>query len=218
LVNNDVAYPRLVAEVLPKPLIGFFAAVMFGAILSSFNSALNSCVTLFGIDIYKQYINKEAKEKKIVTVGKRFGIILAIFSMFVAPFLYYASDGLFGYLQTVNGAYSVPILTVIIVGVLTKRVPAIAAKAGIIFAFTFYVTYIILSKGFEMDLPHFLHVQFAAFALTILLMLVIGKMKPRDTDYVQEYTEQVDVTPWKYVKIVGVCICAVVISTYFIFS
>ncbi|WP_435414403.1 solute:sodium symporter family transporter [Polaribacter aestuariivivens] len=218
LVNNDVAYPRLVAEVLPAYLIGFFAAVMFGAILSSFNSALNSCVTLFGVDIYKQYINKEAEDKKVVTVGKRFGIFLAIFSMFVAPFLYYASDGLFGYLQTVNGAYSVPILTVIVVGVLTKRVPAIAAKAGIIFSFTFYVTYIILSKGLEMDLPHFLHVQFAAFVLTIILMLVIGKIKPRKTNYVQEYTQQVDVTPWKYVKVVGAVICVVVISTYFIFS
>ena len=138
--------------------------------------------------------------------------------MFVAPFLYYASDGLFGYLQTVNGAYSVPILTVIIVGVLTKRVPAIAAKAGIIFAFTFYVTYIILSKGFEMNLPHFLHVQFIAFVLTIILMLVIAKIKPTETDYVQEYTQQVDVTPWKYVKVVGILICVVVISTYIIFS
>ncbi|WP_299057382.1 solute:sodium symporter family transporter [uncultured Polaribacter sp.] len=218
LTNNDVAYPRLVAEVLPTYLVGFFAAVMFGAILSSFNSALNSCVTLFGVDIYKQYINKDAEDKKVVTVGKRFGIFLAIFSMFVAPFLYYASDGLFGYLQTVNGAYSVPILTVIVVGVLTKRVPAIAAKAGIIFAFTFYVTYIVLSKGLEMDLPHFLHFQFAAFVLTIILMLVIGKIKPRETDYVQEYTNQVDVTPWKHVKTFGVVICAIVIATYLIFS
>jgi len=218
LSNNDVAYPRLVAEVLPAPLVGFFAAVMFGAILSSFNSALNSCVTLFGIDIYKQFINKEAEERKVVSVGKKFGIILAIFSMFVAPFLYYASDGLFGYLQTVNGAYSVPILTVIVVGFLTKRVPAIAAKVGITFSFLFYVTYIVLSKGLEMDLPHFLHVQFICFVLTIILMLVIGKMKPRETDYVQAYTKDVDVTPWKYVKPVGIVICVVVITTYFVFS
>lgn len=218
LANNDIAYPRLVAEVLPTPLVGFFAAVMFGAILSSFNSALNSCVTLFGIDIYKQFINKEAEETRVVSVGKKFGIVLAIFSMFVAPFLYYASDGLFGYLQTVNGAYSVPILTVIVVGFLTKRVPAIAAKAGIVFAFVFYVTYIVLSKGLEMDLPHFLHFQFAAFVLTVILMLVIGKMKPRETDYVQKYTQDVDVTPWKYVKPVGIVICIVVVSTYIIFQ
>jgi SSS family solute:Na+ symporter len=49
-------------------------------------------------------------------------------------------------------------------------------------------------------------------------MLVIAKIKPRETDYVQEYTKEVDVTPWKYVKVVGAVICVVVVSTYFIFS
>lgn len=218
LFVKDVAYPRLVAEVLPKPLLGFFAAVMFGAILSSFNSALNSCVTLFGVDIYKQFMNQEASEKKVVGVGKKFGIFLAVFSMGIAPFLYYASDGLFGYLQEVNGAYSVPILSIILIGFLTKRVPAIAAKVGLIFSFTFSVIYIILNKGFEMDLPHFLHMQFITFTLTIILMLVIGKVKPRPTDYVLEDTKDVDLTPWKYVKPIGIVICFVVIGTYLYFS
>jgi len=48
----------VVKKVLPTAFIGFFAAVLFGAILSSFNSALNSSVTLFGLDFYKEYINK----------------------------------------------------------------------------------------------------------------------------------------------------------------
>ena len=60
LTNADQAYPMLVSKVLPASLLGFFAAVLFGAILSSFNSALNSSVTLFGLDIYKSYINKDA--------------------------------------------------------------------------------------------------------------------------------------------------------------
>ncbi|WP_346882076.1 solute:sodium symporter family transporter [uncultured Algibacter sp.] len=229
LSNNDIAYPRLVAEVLPKPLIGFFAAVMFGAILSSFNSALNSCVTLFGIDIYKQFINKEAPEIKVVSVGKRFGIGLAFFSMIVAPFLYFASDGLFGYLQKVNGLYSVPILSLIIIGFVTKRVPAIAAKVGLITSFLIYVLYIVVSgvmtsnaqeNGIDVadiGIPHFLHAQFVTFIIAIIVMLVIGKLKPRETDYVQEYTKDVDLTPWKYVKPVGIAICVIVISTYIVF-
>ena len=49
----DLSYGLLVNKVLPPVLLGFFAAVLFGAILSSFNSALNSSVTLFGLDIYK---------------------------------------------------------------------------------------------------------------------------------------------------------------------
>ena len=218
LEKADQAYPKLVAQVLPTAFVGFFAAVLFGAILSSFNSALNSCVTLFGIDIYKKYINKGAPETQVVANGKRFGIILAVFSMSIAPFLYFASDGLFGYLQQVNGAYSIPILSVIVIGFLTKRVPAIAAKAGIVFSFVVYVIYIILSRGFELEwLPHMLHVQAITFVLTIILMLVIGAINPRETDYVQEYTNEVNITNWKYVKPVGLVICIIVISTYVIF-
>jgi SSS family solute:Na+ symporter len=216
LQTSDV-YPKLVADVLPDVWVGFFAAVLFGAILSSFNSALNSCVTLYGVDIYKHFIDKEATEATIVKKGKRFGVILAFFSMLIAPFLVYA-DSIFGYLQTVNGAYSVPILTVLIIGFVTKRVPALAAKAGVIFAFTLYVLYIIFANGLGIIDLHMLHMQAITCVLTVLLMLIIGKLRPRDTDYEQEYTEQVDVTPWKFVKPVGIFICLIVVSTYFIFS
>ncbi|MCL4119444.1 UNVERIFIED_CONTAM: hypothetical protein GTU68_044600 [Idotea baltica] len=212
LERADQAYPKLVAQVLPPAFVGFFAAVLFGAILSSFNSALNSCVTLYGIDIYKQYINKNANESLVVSKGKKFGIGLAIFAMVLAPFLYYASSGLFGYLQQVNGAYSIPILSVIVIGFLTKRVPAVAAKVGIVFAFVVYVAYIILSRGFGVEwLPHMLHMQAITFVLTIILMLLIGKTKPRDTDYIQEYTNEVNITDWKYVKPAGLLITIVVI-------
>ncbi|WP_299664955.1 solute:sodium symporter family transporter [uncultured Polaribacter sp.] len=216
-LNTSDVYPKLVADVLPDVWIGFFAAVLFGAILSSFNSALNSCVTLYGIDIYKQFINKEADEKTVVKKGKRFGVILAFFAMIIAPFLVFA-DSIFGYLQTVNGAYSVPILTVVIIGFITKRVPAIAAKVGVIFAFSIYVVYIILANGLQLIDLHMLHMQAITCVLTIIIMLVIGKLKPRAEDYVQVYTEQVNVTPWKYVKVVGAVLCVIVISTYFIFS
>ena len=74
--NADEAYPMLVKKVLPTAFIGFFAAVLFGAILSSFNSALNSSVTLFGLDFYKEYINKDANERQVVRAGKSFGILL----------------------------------------------------------------------------------------------------------------------------------------------
>ena len=72
LETPDQAYPMLVNKVLPNVWLGFFAAVMFGAILSSFNSALNSSVTLFGIDIYKEYHNKNATERQVIRSGKTF--------------------------------------------------------------------------------------------------------------------------------------------------
>jgi SSS family solute:Na+ symporter len=241
LAKPDEAYPRLVAEVLPASLVGFFAAVLFGAILSSFNSALNSSVTLFGLDIYKEYFNKEATEKRVVKAGKLFGVFLAILSMFIAPLIDNAPSGLFGYLQEVNGCYSIPILTIIVVGYLTKRVPAIAAKVAIVSGVVLYsISQFILKPsmissavakaeaagitGQALDLvkaeayPHFLHVMAILFVLNIIIMLVIGKFSPRTEDFELEYTEQVDITPWKYVKQVGITVCVIVIAIYIYFS
>ncbi|MCK8523115.1 solute:sodium symporter family transporter [Aquimarina sp. D1M17] len=218
LDKADEAYPTLVSKVLPLSLVGFFAAVLFGAILSSFNSALNSSVTLFGIDIYKEYINKEATEKQTVKAGKLFGIALALFAMFIAPLLQ-SAESIFSYLQQVNGCYSIPILTIIVVGYLTKNVPAIAAKIAIVSGAILYLIYVVLDATvLEGKLPHFLHVMAILFVVNVLIMLLIGMLQPREVPYEQQYTEEVDITPWKPVKVVGAVICFIVIGTYIYFS
>ena len=66
--------------------------------------------------------------------------------------------------------------------------------------------------------PHFLHVMAMLFLLNAGIMLVIGKMYPRKEAYELEYTNQVDITPWKYVKQVGILICIIVIGIYMYFS
>ncbi|MGY8980581.1 MAG: solute:sodium symporter family transporter [Flavobacteriales bacterium] len=219
LESADSAYPMLVKKVLPTAWVGFFAAVLFGAILSSFNSVLNSSVTLFGLDIYKQHINKDANEKTIVKYGKTFGVILAIVAMFIAPLIANAGS-LFDYLQKVNGIYSIPILTIIIVGYTTKYVPAIAAKIGLFSGCLLYITYMI----FDIYSPkvfselHFLDVLAILFVLNIFIMLIIGFFKPREKAYVQEYTKQVDITPWKYLKPASITICVIVIGVYIYFA
>jgi len=237
----DQAYPALVNEVLPPYLLGFFAAVLFGAILSSFNSVLNSSVTLFGIDIYKQHINPDAPERTIVKYGKWFGIVLALASMFIAPLIANAGS-LFGYLQEVNGIYSIPILTIIVVGYLTKRVPAIAAKIGIISGSILYCLsqFVLqpimkdraLERAAEAGItdkatlaateagayPHYLHVMAILFLANILIMLLIGKIAPQKVAYVQEYTKQVDIVPFKYLNQVGLAIVALVIAIYIYFA
>lgn len=241
LASSDLAYPELVRAVLPHYLVGFFAAVLFGAILSSFNSVLNSSVTLFGIDIYKQHINKEAPEKTVVKYGKIFGICLALASMFIAPLIANAGS-LFNYLQEINGIYSIPILTIIVVGFLTKKVPAIAAKIGIISGSIMYIVsqFIIgpslIEKAVEVAkasgvtdpealrlveagaYPHYLHIMAILFIANILIMLIIGKFFPNKNIYIQEYTKQVDIKPWKHVKLVGGLITIIVITIYIYFA
>ena len=210
LANADEAYPMLVKKVLPVAYIGFFAAVLFGAILSSFNSALNSSVTLFGLDFYKEYINKEATELQVVKAGKIFGIILAIFSIGIAPLLYGVEGGIFTYLQQLNGTHSVPILAIVIVGVFSKRVSGKAANIAILIS---VVTYLVTLYGIEPDIS-FLHLMGILFVLTVVVMFVISYFIPRETDYVQEYTKQVDITNWRYLKPVGAIVVALVIALY----
>jgi SSS family solute:Na+ symporter len=241
LETADSAYPMLVKKVLPKEWVGFFAAVLFGAILSSFNSVLNSSVTLFGIDVYKQHINKNADEKTVVKYGKIFGVILAIAAMCIAPLIANAGS-LFAYLQEINGIYSIPILTIIVVGFTTKKVPAIAAKIGLLSGCILYIiSQFFLQPHFintalenakvngiteasELALikaqayPHFLDIMAILFVLNIVIMLIIGKLKPRETAFHQQYTKQVDILPWKYVNQVSIIICVIVIGVYIYFS
>ncbi|HXJ98561.1 MAG TPA: solute:sodium symporter family transporter [Gelidibacter sp.] len=241
LENGDSAYPLLVKKVLPTAWLGFFAAVVFGAILSSFNSVLNSSVTLFGIDVYKQHINKEADEKTIVKYGKIFGTVLAFASMFIAPLIANAGS-LFNYLQEINGIYSIPILTIVVVGYTTKRVPAIAAKVGLLSGCLLYCLSQFVLKDYFVNkaieeavssgvtdaaalalveaqaYPHYLDIMAILFVLNIVIMLIIGKFKPREVPFVQEYTKQVDITPWKYVKQAGVLVCLIVVALYVYFA
>lgn len=222
LANPDEAYPMVVKAVLPVAFIGFFAAVLFGAILSSFNSALNSSVTLFGLDFYKEYINKDASERQVVKAGKIFGTFLAIFSMAIAPLLYGVQGGIFTYLQELNGTHSVPILAIIIVGIFSKRVSGKAANIAILFSAITYLVllYVVRPMCIESGtfFPHFLHLMGMLFALVVIIMYVVSKFYPRETDYNQEYTKQVDITNWQYLKPVGFAIVAMVVGLYIYLS
>ena len=85
--NADQAYGQLVNAVLPTALSGFFAAAMLGAILSSYNSALNSTCTLFSLGLFRGMIRQDATDREAVASGKMFGWIIAVFSMGAAPLL-----------------------------------------------------------------------------------------------------------------------------------
>lgn len=218
LTKADEAYPTLVHAVLPSAWSGFFAAVLFGAILSSFNSALNSSITLFGIDIYTQFINKKASEPEIIRAGKKFGVLLAVFAMVLAPFLQHAKS-IFSYLQQVNGCYSIPILSIILVGYLSKSVPAAAAKIAIVLGAVLYLTYVVLDATLLQGLfPHFLHMMALLFGLNLILMFGIGKMYPMQSPYQPKHIESTFLQPWKSAIWASIVVCCIVVLSFIYFS
>ena len=72
--NPDLMYSKLVNVVLPKPLTGFFAAAMFGAVLSTFTGVLNSASTLFALNVYGPIFGKGKSDSELVSKAKSFGI------------------------------------------------------------------------------------------------------------------------------------------------
>lgn len=226
--KQDQVYGAIVRHVLPDWSLGLFAAVLMGSILSSFNSALNSASTLFSLQFYKGYINKEASGDQIVSTGKKFGIALAIASIFIAPLLD-QMQSIFEYLQKVNGLYSVPIIGIFLLGITTKRVPAIAAKLGMIVGMVAYAFFTFVNIK---DVPqffangdgdlHWLHGYFISFVVSILVMLLIGKLKPKTAEEIaisdQRDPAPVDMTPWGSAKNASMAIIGVTVGIYFILS
>ncbi|MDD7984118.1 solute:sodium symporter family transporter [Lentisphaera marina] len=216
--QNVKAYGALVQFALPPALTGFFAAAMVGAILSSFNSALNATCTLFSLGLYKEVINKDADEAQVVKSGKTFGIGIAIVSMLIAPMLA-GQESIFGYLQKMNGIYFIPLFAVIVVGMLSKRVPALAAKVGMGIGFTVIPFCYFVPVGAKLieniNGFHFLGI---VFAIIIVTMLIIGQLKPRDTDFVQEDVKAVDMTPWKHRNLAGAACVIMVFIIYATFA
>lgn len=236
-IKADMAYGRLVNDVLPTSLVGFFAAVLVGAILSSFNSALNSTTTLFSLGVYKPFLRKDAAEREVVRSGKIFGWIMAVIAMTIAPLL--ASTGsIFAYLQKMNGLYFIPIFSVVVVGMLTRRTPPKAAKialvAGLlIIAFGYFVPIgtqevavagdpssaiesrpMYISPDIVQEF-HFLGIVFAALVAT---MLIVGRLAPLAEPWQQRDSKQVDLTPWRYAPHAAVALIVLVLAIYVAFA
>jgi len=222
--KQDQVYGAIVRHVLPDWSLGLFAAVLMGSILSSFNSALNSASTLFSLQFYKGYINKSANGIQIVSVGKKFGIVLAVASILIAPMLD-QMQSIFEYLQQVNGLYSVPIIGIFLLGITTKHIPAIAAKIGMIVGMAFYAFFTFVNikdvppffANEEGDL-HYLHGYFISLIASILVMLIIGKVKPKTTEEIaisdQRDPAPVDMKPWVQAKKVSFTIMCVTVGIY----
>lgn len=215
--NSDYAYPELVKAVLPAVFTGFFAAVMIGAVLSTFNSALNSASTLFSMDIYKEYINKNAGEKQVVASGKICAAILAVVVILTAPLISKAGSGLFNVLQELNVIFNMPIFTIVLSGLLLKKVSAKAAKICLIAGAVFFLIFKFGATAMGLEI-HFLHRLAIAFVLTLSLLLLLSKIYPRKNQFVLTDTGVVNVENWKYVKIASALIVFLVVSGFIAFS
>ena len=166
--NQDMIYPELLKIVLPAGVVGIFAAIVMGAVLSTFNSVLNSASTIFSIDIYKNFYNNNVSDKKLVVIGKITSAILAVFAMLVAPLVADAPEGLYQLLQQLNGIFFIPIASIMIAGFFIKKISPEGAKISLFVGLIFYIVSTFILK---VDL-HFVHIWGIEFIINIFVMLL----------------------------------------------
>lgn len=218
---NDQIYPAIVNKVLPSWSLGLFAAVLMGAILSSFNSALNSASTLFCLEFYEErLIKSEGKNlsdhdraARLVKIGQIFSIALAVISMIIAPQLDQLKS-IFEYLQKANGLFSVPIISIFLVGILSKRAPASGAKIAVLLGMITYGGFTFVG----IEGLHWLHGYAISFLVAVSTLMVTAKISPRTTAEMEQGGKlpppPVDMTPWIYAKQASVVIFILTIMTY----
>ena len=214
LQSIDLAYPQLVKDVLPLYMSGFFLAVLLGAVFSSFNSLLNSAATLFCLDVYQPLKKEPVSDEKLIKVAKIASVVIAIFSFIVAPLLQYAPEGLWQIIRIFTGFYNIPVITIVLVGLFTRRVPALAAKVAICFH---VVAYGLLKFVLDIEL-NFIHIYAVLFAVEVAIMLIIGHFTPREEEWHFNPTPKVNMQPWRYSWAASATMIAAIVAVYLLFS
>ena len=220
LASIDLAYPRLIADVLPSYAMGFFLAVLLGAVFSSFNSLLNSAATLFCLDVYLPYRHRKGKaelnDSALLRVARRVSVVIALFSFVVAPLLQFAPDGLWQVIRVFTGFYNIPIIAIVIVGLFSLRVPALGPKVVIGFHL---IAYGLLQFVFKDAVDvHFLHLYAILFVVEVGILLATGHFSPRREAWQYSSSHRVPMEPWRFRIPCAATLLSCVVALYLLFS
>ncbi|XP_061656708.1 sodium/glucose cotransporter 1 [Syngnathoides biaculeatus] len=129
---TNIAYPKLVVDLMPDGLRGLMLSVMLASLMSSLTSIFNSASTLFTMDIYTK-IRRSATEKELMIVGRVFIVILIGVSIAWIPVVQSAQSGqLFDYIQSITSYLTPPVAAVFILAIFCKRVNESGAFYGLI--------------------------------------------------------------------------------------
>ncbi len=184
LEKKDNAYPWLL-QFLPTGLKGVAFAALAAAIVSSLASMLNSTSTIFTMDIYKQYINKNADDRTTVNVGRISAAVALIIACIMAPLLG-GIDQAFQFIQEYTGIVSPGILAVFLLGLFWKKTTNKAAIIGALVSIPIAIYFKVAPKGWStsslfVDVP-FMHQMGYTLLLTMLVIILYSYFQHKGAD------------------------------------
>ncbi|MDO4697199.1 MAG: solute:sodium symporter family transporter [Pasteurellaceae bacterium] len=195
----DVSYPELVNKVLPTALQGFFVAALFGAVLSTFNSFLNSAATIFCKDLLPSISKKERSDGELILFAKKVSAVMAVVTVIIAPLLMFGTDGIFLVTKRFAGFVNIPIVALFAVGLFNKTVSGLAARIALL---VHVILYFSIVWVFQVKW-NFVYVMASLFVFDVLLMLFLGQFLKRATPYEDNKINHanVDLTNWEYANV-----------------
>jgi solute:Na+ symporter, SSS family len=215
VIKPDHAYPTLM-NLLPMGLKGVAFAALTAAVVASLAGKANSISTIFSLDIFKKFINKNASETTIVRTGRWAVIISMLLASLVAPALK-TLDQAYQFIQEYVGFISPGVLAIFLLGIFWKRTTSAAAMAGALLTIpvsTILKFLPVLTNGAFPDYP-FLDRMTITFLLIIIVMVVMSLMKKEKTNEVEIDTSMFRVTPG--FAIYSVIILGILTALYTVF-
>jgi len=163
---GDQAYGRIVGDLLPGWLSGIFAAAIAAAVLSSFNSMVNSSAAMYVCDLHEAYINEKPNLRRLSSIAT---VIFVIIAVAMVP-IYAQSDSIINLLQELWGLISMPILACFAVGLLFRNVDYRAAITAVIAGVLMYASFIWIWMPL-----HYIHMSFITFFTCVGLALFVNR-------------------------------------------
>lgn len=227
--NGDMAYAKLVDAVLPGWMVGFFAAVLLGAIVSSFNGGLHSAATLFSLDLYRAVLRREADERQMLRAGKIFAVVVCVATVLSCQLLGNAPEGVFTLMKRLMAAFKLPLLAVVVAGIISKRVPAWAAKSALIGGVgTHFLLEYLFGHGRTGVIIHWLHLSAINVVMLCAFMLIASRYaRPRQIPVSTGVSHagrelsaadrvRLELTPWSGLRAASITLAAAAVAFYFL--
>ncbi|MCK4763071.1 MAG: hypothetical protein KAW12_12825, partial [Candidatus Aminicenantes bacterium] len=215
----DSAYGLLLKKLIPVGLCGLMFAAIAGAVMSSLASMLNSASTIFTMDIYRKYINKDAPQKTLVGIGRICTVVFVVIGCMIAPLLGDpAFKGIFNYIQEFQGFISPGILAAFIFGLFIKRAPGSAGIAALVLSPLVYglLKLVYAVTGVTL-LSAFLNRMAITFGLVLVVMTILTLAAPLAEPRKMPVREGIKMESSKGIKIAGIIVVVITIILYIIF-
>jgi len=227
--DYDAAFPVLLSNLLPggKGILGFVLAAIFGAVVSSLASMLNSASTIATMDIYNKVRRSRSSQRELISAGRAFVVVFVFVALLIAPRLGSpAFGGIFTFIQEFQGFISPGILTVFLFGLLIHKAPRIVGTVGLLLNPILYGLF-----KFSPRLPvlqdigclqtvaawSFLNRMALCFVILLIVLSLITLIRPMKKPVELPVNEKMDMTSSKGTKAFGIFVIVLTIILYVIF-